>query len=247
VDELRALLPPGAQPSDSPWVDAQYSLVVGRNTRDERNGRRYYHVLYINATRVARTMDWDEVRERLLLGGRILVAHNARHQLFVAAGVVAHRDQAIVITGLSQMARTALVAALVRAGCTYLSSDYAPIAKDRGVVLPFPSPLSIRAEPGKRARQLPVEALGGSAESRTLPIGLAVVADHRPGARWRQREVSRGKAVLALMGYTVTARSQPRSALRTLGRALSEATTLEAKLGDADEAAYRLLDHPIWR
>jgi hypothetical protein len=247
LDELPALFPPGSGLCPATEVDALYSLIVGRNPAGESSGRRYYHVLYMNSTLVARTMDWDELRERLLLGGRVLVAYNARRELFVAAGALGYRERAIVITGLSQIARTALVAALVRAGCTYLSSEYAPMDRDRGLVVPFANPLPIRDEPGERARQYPIETLGGSAESRALPIGLVAVAEHRPGARSRQRELSRGRAVLALMARTLTARGQPQVALRTLGRAASEAAALEVRFGDVEEAARRLLNYPIWQ
>lgn len=251
MGEIPALLPPGSSLRSATQVDALYSLIVGRGAREGEFGgvrnTRYYHLLYLNAARAARTMDWDEVRERLMLGARMLVAYHARRELFLAAGVVAYRDRAIVIAGLSQIARADLVTALIRAGCTYLSSEYAPVTKDLGLVLPFPNLLPMRDEPGERARLRPVEALGGVAEARMLPIGLVVIADHRPSARWRQREVSEGRAVLALMNCAPLARSNPQIALRTLAQAASGATTLAVTLGDMDEAAHRLLNHPMWR
>ena len=136
MGEIPALLPPGSSLCSATQVDALYSLIVGRGVREGEHGgvrkRRYYHLLYLNAARVARTMDWDEVRERLMLGARILVSYHARRELFLAAGVVAYRDRAIVIAGLSQIARTALVTVLIRAGCTYLSSEYAPVTEGSG-------------------------------------------------------------------------------------------------------------------
>lgn len=251
MGKLLALLPPGSSLCSATQVDALYSLIVGRGAREGKLGgirnTRYYHLLYLNAVRAARTMDWDEVQERLMLGARILVAHHARRELFLAAGVVAYRDRVIVIVGLSQIARVDLVTALVRAGCTYLSSEYAPVTKDLGLVLPFPNLLPIRDEPDERARLRPVEALGGVAEARMLPIGLVVIADHRPSGRWRQCEVSEGWAVLALMNCAPLARSNPQIALRTLVRATSGATALAVTLGDMDEAAHSLLNHPMWR
>ena len=110
---------------------------MGREPSDELRGRRFYHVLYMNATRVARTMDWNEIRERLRVGGRMLIAQNARGALFVSAGVVAAGQRAMVITGLDQVSRTALLSALIRAGCGYLSGEYAPISVETGEVLPF--------------------------------------------------------------------------------------------------------------
>lgn len=224
-----------------------YSLIVGRGAPPDAPGKRFYHVLYMNATRLARTLDWGEAKERFMLGGRILVAHHARRERFVAAGAVGHRGRAIVIVGLGQIVRTALVAALVRAGCTYLSSEYAPIADDHRFVLPFPNPLPIRQQPSDRARLCPGEEIGGSTETEALPVGLVVVAEHRPGAGWQQHEVSRGRGVLALMTQTVNARTQPQNALGTLGRALTGARMLQVRFGDVDEAACRLLAHPMWQ
>ena len=244
VDEMSALLPPGSVPSSEPSVDVLYSLIVGR---EPQAGKRYFHLLYMNETRVARTMDWGEVRERLMLGGRVLVAYHARRELFVAAGVVGYRDQAIVIPGLDQDARADLVAALVQAGCTYLSSEYAPIDKEQGLVLPFRNPLPLRHRPDEQARRYPIEAFGGSAEFKALPVGLVAIAEYHPSAQWRQREVSQEEAVRALMDHTAFARSQPQGALQALKRAVSEATTLKVNIGDAHEAAYRLLEHPIWQ
>ena len=74
-----------------------------------------------------------------------------------------------------------------------------------------------------------------------------MIADHCPSARWRQREVSAGRAVLALMNCTPLARSAPQIALRTLARAASGATALVVTLGDLEEAAHRLLNHPMWQ
>lgn len=236
---------PDSPPSDAGPVDVLYSLIVGRESSEEQRGRRYYHVLYMNATRVARTLDWNEVRERLRVGGRMLIAQNARGTLFVSAGVVAAGDRAIVITGLDQIARTALVTALVRAGSSYLSGEYAPISMETGGVVPFVTPLPFRAEAVEVATKLPIEALGGVSERRTLPIGLVIAAKHRPGTSYRQRVLSRGAGVLHLMSSAVVARRRPAEAFDTFRSALAGASALDLSYGDPDEAAARILAH--WR
>jgi hypothetical protein len=65
------------------------------------------------------------------------VAENARRWIFVHAGVVAWRGQAIVIPGATQSGKTSLVAALVRAGAEYFSDEYA-VFDARGRVHPLP-------------------------------------------------------------------------------------------------------------
>jgi hypothetical protein len=242
LDDLRALLVPSSPPSDSGPVDVLYSLIVGREPSEEQRGRRFYHVLYMNATRVARTMDWSEIRERLRVGGRMLIAQNARGSLFVSAGVVAARDRAIVITGLDQIARTALVTALVRAGATYLSGEYAPISMQTGAVVPFANLLPFRAEADQVATEQPIEALGGVAEDRRLPIGMVIAATYRPGRPYRQRALSQGQAMLHLMASTVVARRRPAEAFDTFGTALAGASALEVAYGDPDEAAARIME-----
>jgi hypothetical protein len=244
VDDLRTLLPPGSTPCLESSVDALYSLIVGRPTRDPY-GRRQFHLLYLNATRVARSMDWEDVRERLKLGARIVVAHNAPHIFFVVAGVVAYRGRAIVVVGLDQDTRTALVVALTKRGCTYLSSAYAVIRNHEPLVLPFPNTPAIRREPHTPAIELPIEAVGGSVELNPLPIGLVVAA--RVGARWRHREVSRGRALLALLAHTVGVRDAADHAIRAERPTLCDTRALEVTVGDVDDAADRLLAHMAWR
>src|ERR1700730_11319493 len=73
IDDLRRLLPPGAEPRIDPGVDVVYSLIEGKILGP---GRRNYHLLYMDSTRIARTMERSEVQERLRLGSRLMVANS---------------------------------------------------------------------------------------------------------------------------------------------------------------------------
>jgi hypothetical protein len=162
------------------------------------------------------------------------VAENARRWIFVHAGVVAWRGQAIVIPGATQSGKTSLVAALVRAGAEYFSDEYA-VFDARGRVHPYPKPLSIRSDEARR-RCVPSE-LGATIGTRSLPVGLVIVTKFSPGARWRPVALSPGQAVLAMMSHALRARSRPASVLATLARATAQAAALKTPRGEAEGVA----------
>src|SRR5579862_5116240 len=122
LDRLPPLLPPGWKPGTSPIVDVLYSLKVGSGKPARI---RQYHLLYSGPRRVARSLELEELFEPLESDLQALVAGAARRRVFVHAGVVGWKGQAIVIPGRSYSGKTLLVAALVRAGATYYSDEYA--------------------------------------------------------------------------------------------------------------------------
>jgi hypothetical protein len=237
LERLPAYLPPGWRPTSSRHVQLLYSLIVGGETRP---GLRRFSLLYADAARLVRTADPDEVFEALESHLQLVVAEHARRRVFVHAGVVGWRGQAIVIPGRSGSGKTSLVAALVRAGATYLSDEYA-VLDARGRVQPYAGALSLKDGPGARPRKIPAEALGVAVGRTPLPVGLVVVTEYRPGVRWRPRRLSSGQALLALLAHSVPARSRPDVVLPTLQRALARATSLKGKRGEAAEAVVPLL------
>src|SRR5262249_6714881 len=157
------------------------------------------------------------------------VAVKARHRLFVHAGVVGWRGRAIMVPGRSMTGKTVLVEALVRAGATYYSDDYA-ILDTRGCVYPYAKPLSLRENGGVIRRHLPVESLGGRCGTKPLPVGLVVVTRYEAGACWRPRRLWPGQAVLALLDHTLLARSRPELTLETMQQVInSGAMVLKSK------------------
>ena len=186
--------------------------------------------------------DLEEVFDALEAHVQLHVAEAAPRRRFVHAGVVGWRGEAILIPGRSHSGKSTLVAALVAAGATYYSDEYA-VLDERGRVHPYPKPLSLRAAPGGRAIRHPVETLSRSAGSRPLPIGLMVVSHYKAGARWRPRRLSPGHGVLALLANTVSARRQPVAALATLQRVAANAIILKGGRGEASAVAPRLLKY----
>ncbi len=243
LEQIRPLLPPGWKPAPSPVVDYLYSVRVG-GTR-HRPSVRSYNILYGGPRRLARTLELEELFEPLESDLQLFVAEWARRRVFLHAGVVGWRGRAIVIPGRSFTGKTSLVAAMVRAGGTYYSDEYA-VLDARGRVHPYPRQLSIREPEGNRPRRCPPEALGGRAGSRPLPVGLVVVTSYRPGARWRPRVLSAGRAALALLDNTVPALRKPAAVLDTLQQVVCHALTLKGVRGEAEEmvqALFRRLEN----
>ena len=238
LDRLQGLLPPNAKPTRGPRVQCLYSLIV-RGTKVGPNVRRF-NILYADAVPLARTKDTDQILEALEMDLQLYVAERARRRVFVHAGVVGWRGRAIVIPGRTMSGKTTLVRALVRAGATYYSDEYA-VLDERGRVHPYPKPMSVRGNGGGRPMKILPEALGGITGVKPLPVGLVVATSYREGARWRPRRLSPGRAVMELLAHTVSARRDPERAFATLRSATAVATVIKGARGEATEIADVLL------
>jgi hypothetical protein len=237
LGSIRDCLPPVWKASGCSDVDALYSLVVGGE--GPRPGLRRLHLAYRGSARIARSPRLAEAIGAIESDLRLYVAQSARRRVFVHAGVVGWRGRAILLPGHSAAGKSSLVAALVRAGATYYSDEYA-VLDPQGRVHPFPAPLSLRGQRGAPSQKLSAESLGGAGR-RPLPVGLVAFSRHEPGARWRPRGLTLGQAVLALLAHTIPARRRPAMVLPTLGRALSGAVLLRGRRGEAVDVAGSLL------
>src|SRR4029079_7212295 len=124
-------------------------------------------------------------------------------RIFVHAGVVGWNGRAIVMPGRSYSGKSTLVAELVRQGATYYSDEFA-VLDSRGRVHPWARQLAIRENcaAGKGNRS-PVEAFGGKAGKRPLPIALVIAFLYQRGAGCRLAQLSPGGGVMALLEHTV--------------------------------------------
>jgi hypothetical protein len=200
---------------------------------------RRFNLLYANTLRLARTLDQEQALQVLESDVQLFVAEHARRRLFVHAGVVAWNGGAIVIPGASFSGKSTLVAALVRAGATYYSDEYA-VFDARGRVHAYPRPLSLRIGDRMTSIDLPPESLGRKTR-RPLPVSSVVVTSYTAGARWRARVLSPAQGVIALLAHTVAARRQPQVALSVLARAIDRAAVLKSVRGEADGLVELLL------
>ncbi len=238
MDRIEGVLPPHTKPARGSRVGCLYSLIVS-GTKVGSNIRRF-NILYADVVQLARTKDTDQVLEALERDLQLYVVERARRRVFVHAGVVGWRGRAIVIPGRTMSGKTTLVRALVRAGATYYSDEYA-VLDERGRVHPYLKPMSIRENGGGRPKKILPEALGGTTGVRPLPVGLVVATSYREGARWRPRPLSPGRAVMELLAHTVSARHDPERAFATLRSATAEAMVLKGARGEAAEIAEALL------
>jgi hypothetical protein len=240
VDALELLpscLPPRWESMSSPEVDALYSLRVG----SERLGIRQFHIVYIGSGQVTRTNDLQEALftlESVVHGG---VAVFAQNFVFVHAGVVGWRGRAVVLPGRSKAGKSRLAEALVRAGATYYSDEFA-VLDSQGRVHPYPKPISIRqGDPLPPLKRRP-EAEGWEVGSDSLPIGLIAFTEYKSGAKWRPKKLTPGKAVLNLFDNTVLARYKPELALSMLDNAVIGAEVIRGNRDEAENLAPMLLD-----
>ena len=172
---------------------------------------------------------------------RLTIAANARGWLFVHAGVVAVEGQVVVIPGGSFSGKTTLVQALVLAGATYYSDEYAVLDR-HGLVHPYARPLSVRSSDSDDARKSRTDVTGATAVDRHAPLAAVIITRYRAGVEWAPRRLSTGQGLVALMANTVPAQDRPKESLRTLSRAVAGATVLEGDRGEAGPAAIALLD-----
>lgn len=173
---------------------------------------------------------------------RAYIALYSPDRVFVHAGVVGWRGRAIVIPGPSFSGKTTLVAELVRAGAVYYSDEYA-VLDAHGRVHPYPKPLSIRTD-GWIGVDHDVASFGGAAGQEPLPLGLVVVTQYRPDAKWDPERLSPGEAVLALLANTVPAQDRPEETMTALRSVVdtADAVTLRGDRGEAAALAPQLLE-----
>ena len=239
LERAMACLPPGWKRAARPVVDCMYSIVVGG-----RSGKvRKFHLLYRGTERLARSHDLDEVFAALQEDLKLHVATAGRSRVFVHAGAVGWRGQAIVLPGRSYAGKTTLVAALVRAGATYYSDEFA-VLDERGRVHPYPRPLVLRPRAGEAsadASAVPTEFPVGR---RPLPVRLVALTQYQAGERWRSETLTPGQAMLALMENAVPVRHRPETTLKTLKEVVSRAPVIKGVRGEVEDAVTRLLNEP---
>jgi hypothetical protein len=238
LDKFVARLPPGAKPSSVRVTDHLYSLT---GFKDDANGRvRRFNLGYWNLVRFGRSRSFEQLLDEFESHVQLTIAEFAPRRVFVHAGVVGWKGKAILIPGLSYSGKTTLVTELIKAGATYYSDEYAVI-DERGLVHAYPRPLGIRAPNSAQQVKVKPNALGVPTGSKPLAVSTVVSTRFKSGARWRPRELTRGKGVLELLANTVSARSQPEMALSVLPKALESATILKGARGEAEQIVQAIL------
>jgi len=230
ADEARSRLPFGWVPDDGPperrweareWGDARW---VAANS----------DVVLAETPTGQEALDW-------MIGDlELWVAEHAEGMVFVHAGAVAWGGRAILVPGRTLAGKSTLVAALVRAGATYYSDEYAVIGPD-GLVRPYARMLSIRPASGGAGLRTPVSDLGGTAGTEPVPLALVAQLRYDAASGWAVEELSAGRNALALIENTIPAQTRPVEVMDHLQAATEGVRGLSGTRGEADEAAERLL------
>jgi hypothetical protein len=232
VRRVLEVLPPGWQPAPESFPDAEFSLLGQGDWR--------YVVRGDGTGRVPQAVDLEVALGFLESHVRNCVARWAPERIFVHAGVVAHGGRALLIPGDSFSGKTTLVAALLRAGATYLSDEFAVLDAD-GLVHPYPKRLWLRSNTGGPTAEVQAGDLGGSMAEGPMPVALVAATSYVPGASWDPSPLSAGDAVLTLMGHTVPAQERPAEALRFLRRVTERSKCVRGDRGEAEDVARPLL------
>jgi hypothetical protein len=240
MGEILDCLPPGWRHAKNPKVEVIYSLIRGGESATGKI--RHFNMLYFNGSRLARTMKLERVLEIFESSIRLYVSENSSRRVFVHAGAVGWRGQAIIIPGRSFSGKTTLVRELVRAGATYYSDEYAVLDR-HGHVHPYVKPLSIRENGAVSQTNYSVEDLGGRSGVKPLPVRLVIITTYRHGARWRPVRLSGGMGALEILANTVPARRQPQASMAALQRVVSGAAIYKSPRGEATEIVDSILSH----
>src|SRR5437588_1322341 len=122
-DRLSKHFPPLSKKTSAPYVERTFSVKFAGN--GSSNGKRSVHELLEDLQSCVKSRSLNTVLEELERRMKMYVAEMAPRRVFVHAGVVGVQGNAIVIPGRSMSGKTSLVSALVRAGATYYSDEYA--------------------------------------------------------------------------------------------------------------------------
>ncbi|MBA4185735.1 MAG: hypothetical protein H0X49_17285 [Acidobacteria bacterium] len=178
---------------------------------------------------------------------RLTVAEFAVSKVFLHAGVVAWKNQAIIIPAKSYSGKSTLVAELVKRGAVYYSDEYA-VLDAAGNVQPFPKWLSLRGiiDPDTQL-ECSVESIGGIAGTKTIPVGMVLIAQYKKEKkipkRWNPRRLSSGQAMMEILPHTVPIRNKPKFVLKVLNNLTSRAIIVKTVRGEAKDFANTLLNY----
>jgi hypothetical protein len=172
---------------------------------------------------------------------RLTVAEYAVNKVFLHAGVVGWKGRAIVIPAKSFQGKTTLVSELVKKGAIYYSDEYAVI-DENGLVHPFPKMLSMRGIIDDFQQvDVPIEKIGGIAGNEPLPVGMVLMTQFQPNARWKPKSLSPGNAILEIIAHTLPIRNKPEFTLKVLNNMMNRAIITKTKRGDAALTAELLI------
>lgn len=168
------------------------------------------------------------------------VAQHHPELLLVHAGAVEWRGVGIVVPGRSHSGKSSLVAALLTAGASYLSDEFAPLDR-AGNVHPYPRHLSLRDGAGGSSL---VPAADFSARTATEPVPVRYIVDapYVPGSSFNPAQVRGAGPLMILADNALVARTRPAHTMAIVAGLVPNVIVLRSSRGDAPAAARTILD-----
>ncbi len=225
VAPVMKALPP-FRSADGRSVDRTYG--IARLAGDNAPAR--YRVT-IDGQRLDAVKSVDEAAGQVASDLQTFLALTAPGATFVHAAVVALDERLIVLPGASGSGKSTLAAALLDAGATYLSDEFAVVGHD-GRVEAYARPLALRGDAA--AHWIPAGDYRDRAPRRPLPVDTVLFTHYSSGAAFDPVRLSPPDAVLRLLTHCPAAQKRPEETLRAL-RAL--AASAEAWVTPRGEAA----------
>lgn len=168
----------------------------------------------------------------------LTIALHAESLVFIHAGLVSWGGVGIMIPGRSHSGKSTLVDALVRAGATYYSDEYACVQAS-GFAAPYARPIHLRTKTG---RYLVDASTIGTVASTPVEVGLVVFTAHRSRASFEPIQVSPAVAALNLFDNTVVAQVEPERATQAAARIARRAHAVRTNRPEAEAVVKSVLD-----
>ncbi len=226
--------------------EIEYRFIIkSKKTDKTEKGERFE--LFRNNEKVIQDVGGEFFFQMVESEVRVTVAEFAVSRVFLHAGVVAWKNQAIVIPAKSFSGKSTLVAELVKKGAVYYSDEYA-VLDAAGNVQPFPKWLSLRGiiDPYTQL-ECSVESIGGIAGTKTIPVGMVLIAQYKKEKkipkRWNPRRLSSGQAMMEILRHTVPIRNKPKFVLEVLNKLTSRAIIVKTVRGEAKDFVDTLLNY----
>ncbi|MGE3808057.1 MAG: hypothetical protein AB7K24_25635 [Gemmataceae bacterium] len=230
LEAYRPFLPPGSQPIDPADAERVYSIIQHEAGYDLLEG----------TNPLACGTDLPTLFGILESDVQIHLGETAPGRIFVHAGVVAWQGRAILVPGASFSGKTTLVSALLQAGATYYSDEFAVLDRD-GLIHPYPRLLSLRVPGSPLPKRCAPADFGTQAGAEPLQPGIIVLTEFRQQVRWQPKPLSTGIALLTLLSSTLPIRKRPTESLIALQNTLARARVLHGARGEAEEMVQALL------
>lgn len=231
-----SMFPPGWTQSKRTRVNCLYSFVLGGVTA----GRRRFHLLYRDAQRLARSHDLDEVLEVLRQDLELHVANASPSKVFLHAGVVGWHGRALVLPGRTFAGKSTLVDALVQAGGSYYSDEFAVIDAV-GRVHPFARAVRLRTRPDEQEPRAS-GIVGPFHRQRPLEVAMVVATQFVANGQWSAERLSPGDGLLAILEHAVPLRARPARTIDSLAKIARTAPIYRGTRGEVQQATEELIN-----